>query len=356
MGVDDAVGLGERAVATLLGGEIDDDGPGSELVDDALGHEHGRLLAGHERRRDDHVHLGRLRFEELHLGLDELLAHHLRVAALALAALLEGDLEEGAAQALDLLLGGGTRVEGAHLGAQGARGGDGGEASDARADDEHLGGRRDARGRDLGPEEVAEVGGGLDDGAVARQVRHGAEHVHLLGARDAGDAVEGEGVDLLFGEGVDDGLVARRMDERDEQEPLVGQIDLGLARRPHLHDDVGLGPHGLRVVGERCARGLVGGVIGVGAQTGAALHEHIEPESAQLAHRFGHGGDAPLARVGLGGDSDANSSTLGGREHTATSPERGGFVRPNCRDGALRAASVSCTACHGRTAGREVAS
>ena len=69
---------------------------------------------------------------------------------------------------------------------------DRGESGDAGARDEHLGRRYLAGGGDLPGEEPAELVGGLDDRAVARDVRHRAQHVHRLGARDARHRVHRE--------------------------------------------------------------------------------------------------------------------------------------------------------------------
>src|SRR5207247_1154018 len=87
------------------------------------------------------------------LGGEVRVAHLLRVASLPLAGLLEAELEERGAQALDLLAHGGPGVEGADGGAHGPRGRDGGEPRHAGADDQNLrrwraSGRRDLRGEE----------------------------------------------------------------------------------------------------------------------------------------------------------------------------------------------------------------
>ena len=76
----------------LLGREVDDHGAGLHRLDHARrSTAAGRRLAGDERGGDDDVDVLRLLPEEGHLGLDELLAHHLGVAAGAGAFLLEID-------------------------------------------------------------------------------------------------------------------------------------------------------------------------------------------------------------------------------------------------------------------------
>ena len=108
---DDLAGLGELAVAALLGREVDDDRAGLHQLDHVLEPQLGRRLARDERRRDDDVDLLGLRAEQRVLGVEELLAHLLGVAALPLARLLDRDGEELAAERLHLLLGGGAHVE-----------------------------------------------------------------------------------------------------------------------------------------------------------------------------------------------------------------------------------------------------
>src|SRR5436853_440524 len=76
-------------------------------------------------------------------------------------------------------------------------GADGGEPGDPRADHEDFR-RRYLPGRsDLAGEEAAEVMRGLDDRAVAGDVRHRRQRVELLRARDARHAVHRENRRLL---------------------------------------------------------------------------------------------------------------------------------------------------------------
>ena len=69
--------------------------------------------------------------EQRHLRVDELLAHHLGVTALALATLLVVEHQELAAEALDLIGDGLAGVEGADDGAETFGRGDGGRARQA---------------------------------------------------------------------------------------------------------------------------------------------------------------------------------------------------------------------------------
>ena len=99
----------------------------------------GRLPAGHGGGGDDDVLLGEHAAQQLALPAVELLAHGLGVAALVLGAGgLHVEHDEARAQALDLLLDGGADVVAADHGAQPARGGDGLQSGDARADHQHA--------------------------------------------------------------------------------------------------------------------------------------------------------------------------------------------------------------------------
>ena len=133
--VDDLAGLRVLAVAALLGREIDDDRAGLHQLDHVLEPQLRRRLARDQRGRDDDVDFLRLRAEQRVLGVEELLAHLLRVAALPFARLLDRDGQELAAERLHLLLGGGAHVERAHDRAEALRRAERREPGDARADD-----------------------------------------------------------------------------------------------------------------------------------------------------------------------------------------------------------------------------
>ena len=75
------------------------------------GEQHRRRLAGDQRGGDDDVDVPGLIGEKRHFSGDELGAHLLGVAALALTVLIELNLEELGAQALHLLLDRRPRVD-----------------------------------------------------------------------------------------------------------------------------------------------------------------------------------------------------------------------------------------------------
>ena len=152
----------------------------------------GAGLPGNQRGGDDDVHVLRLLGEGRELGLLEALTHHLGVTADTGAFLLVIDGNELGAHRLHLFGDFRARVVGAHDGAEADCGTQRGETGDAGADDEDLGGRHLAGGRDLAGEEAAEVVSRLDDRAVAGDVGHGGQRIQLLGARDPRHAVHGE--------------------------------------------------------------------------------------------------------------------------------------------------------------------
>ena len=295
---DDLPRHAKLAVASLLGREIDDDRPALHLCHRLFFHEDGSLLPGDERSRDDDVDLGGLLSEERHLGLDERRAHLLRVAAAPLPILLDLDGEKRRAEALDLLLRRLPRVERAHLGAERLCGSDGGEARDARADDEHARRRHGPRSGDLRTEEPLVVMSGLEHRAVAGEIRHRREHVHLLRARHARDALERDRRYTPGREERRQRVVALRLEQRDEHRPILDLRDLRMRRRTHLDHDIALAPHRLGV-GHRRPDGLVR-LVGVArARPGGALDDDIEAHRAQLLHRLRRGSDTTLARVDL---------------------------------------------------------
>ena len=205
----DLVALGEGAVAALLGREVHDHRAVLHAHDRAGRDELRRGHAGHDGRRDDDVRVLGVLGDEGLLGRDVGLAHLLGVAALALARLVELELEELGAEALDLFLHRGPRVERLHDRAERARRGDGGEPRDARAHDEHLRGLHPSGRRHLPREKAWERGRSLDDRAVTDGVRRRAERVHLLRAGDARHAVHPEHRGLARRELLDDGFVDR---------------------------------------------------------------------------------------------------------------------------------------------------
>ena len=293
---DDLSGHARRAVAALLGGEIDDDRAGLQRRDHLFGEEDGRALSRDERGRDDDVDLGGLRAEEGDLRGEEGRAHLLRVAAAAFGVLDDVDVEVRRAEALDCSFGRGPRVEGADLGAERTRSGHRREPGDPRADDEHARGRDGARRGDLRAERALEALRRLDDRAIAREVRHRRQDVHLLGARDARDALERDRRSAARGDERGELLVALGLEEREERSRTSHLV---VRRRPDLRDDVAGAPH----VGRRARRRR---------PRRASIRAEPAPRHAdsnqreQLLHRLGRRRDALLVRGALFRNPDTN--------------------------------------------------
>jgi hypothetical protein len=270
--------------------------PGFMLLHHLGGDQLGRRLARDQRGGDDDVGvLGLLRVHRALRGL-EAFAHDLGVTAAARAFFLVVDLDEFAAQRLDLVGHLGARVVGAHDGAQVGRRADGGQAGHAGTGDEDLGRRHLARGRDLAVEEAAEGVGRLDHGAVAADAGHGRQRVHLLRAAQlARQAVDGQHGGLARGQLLHQLGVLRRPDEADQRAAFA-----------HQRHFVGRGTRTLKTMSDRpqmsAAEGTTsapGGAVGVvgkvGGVTGAAFHGDREPQLDELFHHVGHGGDALFA-------------------------------------------------------------
>lgn len=91
-------------VSSRLGGEIDDDGSGFHGLDVLLQDQNRRFAARNQSGGDDDVDLLALLREQSHLGIDELLAHLLRVPAGSRTFFLDVNGQKLRAHRLDLLL------------------------------------------------------------------------------------------------------------------------------------------------------------------------------------------------------------------------------------------------------------
>ena len=256
-----------------------------------------RRLAGDQRGGDDDVDFLGLLGEHLALGLLEALAHHLGVAAAAGAFFLVVDLDELAAQRLDLVGHFGARVVGAHDGAQAGGGADRGQAGDAGADDEDLGRRHLARGGDLAGEEAAEGVGGLDHGAVAGDVGHRGQRVHLLrAAQMRGSASIASTVTLRAASCCSSsGFCAGQMKLTGSGPRASGRLRPRVGARTLKTMSAPAHSAG-RAVDDLGAGGAVGVVAEIRRVAGAGLDGDLEAELDELLDDLGNGGDALLAR------------------------------------------------------------
>ena len=311
-GLDRLVGHRQVAVAAALGGEIDHDRSRLHRRDHVRGPELGGLPAGDQRGGDDDVDVGGELAELGELLLAELRGGRRRVAAGGGAVLRPLELEEHelGAHGFDLLGDLGAHVEGADDGAERDRGADGGEAGDAGAYHEHLGGRDLAGGGDLAGEEAAEVVAGLDDRPVAGDVRHRAQRVHLLGAADAGHHVHGDGGDALALERLEQLGVLGGVDEADQDLALAGALDLDGLGGAHLGDDVGLLPELGGGFHHLDAGFAVGVVREAGGVAGPGFDDAVVTELLQRLGGLGGQGHPLLAVEDLLGGTDLHGGSL----------------------------------------------
>ena len=287
------VGPGKGTVAAALGCEIHDHGAVLHAPNHLLGDENGGFFSGDHRGGDDDVHLGGLLGKQLHLRLDELLAHHLRVAALAGAVLLEFQFEELRAHALDLVLDRGAGVEGAHDGTQLDRRTDGRQPGNARADDQHPGRWHATGSSDLAGEKSSELAGGLDHRTVAGDVGHRAERVHRLRPGNARHGIHRDGVDPALGQALKQVAVLRRLDEADQRRAFAGEFDFVVLRRSNLEDDVGLGPD-IRSGQHGRPDFLIERIGELGRLARADLDCHFKAKLDELGHVLRRSGDSAL--------------------------------------------------------------
>ena len=183
-------GLGELAVAALVRRHVDHDRPFGHAFDHGRGHEHRGLAARDGRRSDDDVGAPDLVGQRGPLAVELLGGQLAGVATGALGR--HAEVEEGGAQALSFLLGRGAHVVGLDHRPEAARRGDGLQAGHPDAHDEHLGRRHRAGRRHEHREELGQMLGRRQAGAVARHGGLRAEGVHALGPADAGQQVEAE--------------------------------------------------------------------------------------------------------------------------------------------------------------------
>ena len=323
---DDLAGDGALDIAAALDGEIDDHRAGLHRRDHGGRHQLRRRTAGDQRRGDDDVLLGDvLGGQRRLLGL-VFLRHFLGVAAGGLGGLelLVLDGEELRAERGDLLLGGGTHVGGGDHRAEAARRGDGLQAGDADAHDEHLGGGHGAGGGHHHRHGAVVDRGAVDDRLVAGEVGLRGQHVHRLGAADARHEFHGEGGDAGLGHGGDRGVVAIGVHGGDDGRARLVALELGVGRPAHLQHDVGLGGVGsLADGGARLGEFVIGDARG-GA--GAGFDDHREAQPGIPLDRIGRGRDARLTGFDFLRNEDrlSHRKILSAGTGPAYSPDRNG--------------------------------
>ena len=299
----------QLAIAAALHRQIDDDRARAHGMDHVGGDEPGGGTPGDQRRGDDDVLLGDMGGGEGRLLGLIVLRHFLGVAArrLGLGEFLVLDGQKLRAEGLDLFLGGGAHVGRGDDGAKAARGGDGLKARDAHAHDEDLGRRHGARRRHHHRQRPAIFTRAIDDGAIARQIGLGRQHVHDLRAGDARHEFHGEGGEARLGElgqrlvlpiGVhdgDDGRAGGRALKVRRSGPAHGEHHL------RASDSLGQAVGDLRASGFEIRVGNAGG----GARPG--LHHDLGAEGGELLDRFRRHRDAGLDGKVFSRNGDAHT-------------------------------------------------
>ena len=220
---DGLAGHGQLAVAAGLGRQVHDHRAGLHALDHAPADDFRRRAAGHGGGAHHHVDALQVLGQALLLQRAFLVGQRAGVAALAHRT--HPQVQEAAAQRLDLLARLRAHVEALHLRAQAARGGDGLQAGHAGADHQHLRGTDGAGGGGEHGEEARGQLRGDQHGLVAGHAGLRAQHVHGLGAGGARQALQREHAQAA---------AAQRLQE-------THAVDG--ARRPADSDDKTLGCH-----------------------------------------------------------------------------------------------------------------
>ena len=174
--------------------------------------------------------------------------------------------------------------------------------------DENLCGRHGAGSRHHHRQRAAELGRGIDHGAVAGEIGLAREHVHHLRASDARQKLHGEADDAGIRHGAQRRVVAVRVHDGDDDGAFLDARKLGALRATHLEHDVGaaqgVGRDG--GAGRRVVR-----VENAGFDPSARLDRDFGAEPDHLLDGFGNRGHPRLARVGFGNDRNLHDSSEG---------------------------------------------
>ena len=226
-----------------------------------------------------------------------------RVTALGLLA-ADAELEEGGAEALDLLLDNGPRVERRDDGAEPAGGGNRLQTRDARSQYEHLrGGNRAGSSHEQG-EEARQPLRGDERGLVARDRALRREGVHGLRPRDPGDRLERETGHAPCVKRFHALAIGERVEEGDEHGALAQKLPLVVARGPDLGHGVGPGGDLREGLDPKRTRLRIGIVVEESGLTRGRLDNDLEPVGDEATDGLGHERHTTLARHGLSWDAD----------------------------------------------------
>ncbi|MCY1533319.1 hypothetical protein D9M68_686410 [compost metagenome] len=302
------VGLGQRAVAALGCGQVDDHGARLHFGDGGLVQQGRSLAARNQRGGDDDIGLLGALVHGLGLALHPGGRHWTGVAADTLGAFtffvgLEGHIDELGAEGFDLFLHRRTHVGGFDHRAQALGRGDGLQAGDAGAEDQHAGGLHGSGGGHQHRHEAWVVVGREHHRLVAGDVGLGGQHVEALGAGRTRRRFEGEGGDAA-GVHARDGLVAEGVEHADQHGACAHVVQFAIGRRHDFQHQVGA--EGSGVVANGGASRDEGVIRDAGADAGPALHRHLMALAHQLLDGLGCRGNPRLPGVGFERNTDVH--------------------------------------------------
>ena len=309
---DGLVRLGQRAVAALRGGQVDDYAARLHGHDHLFGHQHGRGTAGNQGGSDHHVGLRHA------LGDFDLLPghparrHRLGIAAHADSgfALLVGfvrHVDELAAQRLDLLLDAGPHVAGLDYRAQSLGRGNRLQAGHADPQNHHAGGLDGAGGGHQHWEEALVFIGRHHDGLVAGDVGLRRQHVHALGSTGARRRFKRKGSQLPCGQALQAGGI-ERIEHADHHAAGPGVRHLAVQRAAHLEHDVG--SVSARGIGDLDPCRAVGVIGNAGGHASARLNANDMALGFELFRRFGRDGHTCFSGHDFGGYPNQHGGLL----------------------------------------------
>ena len=220
-----------------------------------------------------------------------------RIAAFACGA--DAEVEELAAERLDLLACFRTHVEAFDLCAQALGGRDRLQAGDARAHDQHLRGPdRAGRGGEHREEPRRQLRGDQHR-LVAGHAGLRTEHIHRLRARGARQLLQRERDDPARGDRFATRAVGLRLQDAEQHRTRLHPRDRIRGRRLHARDDIGVGDRRLRIIDQLRTRVGIGLVREVRVATEAALDPHRGAGGNEFLAGFRRQRDALLARRGF---------------------------------------------------------
>ena len=223
--IDHLVRHGSLTVATLLGGQIDDNTAVAHGLDHAASNQFRGRFTRNQRGRDDDINFTGLARKQFHFRGDEFFTHNLGITALAGAILLELEFEKFRIHALNLLFDLGPGIESPHDRTQRLGGADRSKSGNTGTDDQHLGGIDLAGRGNLARKETPEVMRGLDDGPITGDICHRAQGIEFLRARNSRNRIHCQHGHLALGEMLQHFFILTRPDKTDQMTAFGHQLD-----------------------------------------------------------------------------------------------------------------------------------